>query len=494
MGKMCIRGRFFRIVLRAFMGFSVSEGNIKTKNFGFKMRDNQGHTSGGKKSAGKSGKGKACRVAYTLNNNQPVSCTIIGERPLFYMDFEAGLEEESLAMDGMEFGPLETEITALEKEVKALERLASSFETDEMKLYEALSENAQDIGSAKASPCGDEALNIQRLKKTLRESRLASAYLDLAEQYNVALVSSSTIEYSFYDRRAGKILLNMNIDAASQVLMAVRELRLHWQHRQGALINPLLFHPDSAVLVNRAQVADQAVSMVRVAWELQLSGYKDVWQRIESSPLSDLGRAFAREAFLDFRTINNGVACAAVFESWFLSERCQSQDKRLIQQMLSDHQGYVFDLNTVSKGLTPELIAALGSLPFGKNYLAIHAGTILADPIFTDVRDRSNANFLWFIKFERSFRETEQVLQTSIHPAEGQSKEAAASKKIKDGTHEQQSAQIVHLRPELAESQAGESLESSKRLRAPKTDKGSHPQKNTGTGDNIVYLGRWSVE
>jgi hypothetical protein len=467
---------------------------IKTKKFGFKMRDKQGHTSGGKNRAGKSGRGKACRVAYTLNNNQPVSCTIIGERPLFYMDFDEGLDDEALAMEGMEFGPLETEIASLEKEVKALERFAAGFESDEMKLYEALSANAEDIGTLKTASVEDESFHIQRLKKTLRESRLAGAYLDLAEQYNVSIQSSDTIEYSFYDRRAGKILLNTNIDLSSQILLAVRELRQHWQHRQGALINPLLFHPDSAVLVNRAQTADMAVSMVRVAWELQLSGHKDVWQRIESSPLSDLGRAFAREAFLDFRTINNGVACAAVFEAWFLSERCQAQDKRLIQQMLSDHQGYVFDLESVSKGLTPELIAALGSLPFGKNYLAIHAGTILADPIFTDVRDRSNADFLWFIKFERSFRETEQVLQTSSHPAEGQPRKAAASKQIKDGTHEPQSAQIVQLRPELAGADTGEDGKGSKILRAPKAGKGSHPQKSTGTGDNIVYLGRWSAE
>ncbi|HRQ61581.1 MAG TPA: hypothetical protein PLO23_08755, partial [Alphaproteobacteria bacterium] len=157
---------------------------------------------------------------------------------------------------------------------------------------------------------------------------------------------------------------------------------------------------------------------------------------------------FAREAFLDFRTINNGVACAAVFESWFLSERCQIQDKRLIQQMLADHQGYVFDLDKVSKGLTPEIIAALGSLPFGKNYLAVHAGTILSDPIFTDVRDRSNANFLWFIKFERSFRETEQVLQTSEGPAKAPHP-AAASAQPKDTKNEPVSAQIVHLRPEF---------------------------------------------
>lgn len=449
------------------------------------MSDKQGQSSGGKNRLGK--KFKGCKVAYTLNNAQPVSCTIIGERPLFYMDFDEGLDDEIAAMDGMEFGPLETEINVLEKEIKALERFSAGFQENDHSLFDDLLSNSMDIGAVKTAEKVDSSFHIQRLKKILRESRLAGAYLDLAEQYNVEIVESSSVEYSFYDRRAGKILLNMNIDFASQTLLAVRELRLHWQHRQGALINPLMFHPDSAVLVNRAQTADLAVSMVRVGWELQLSGHKDVWQRIESSPLADLGRAFAREAFLDFRTINNGVACAAVFESWFLSERCQAQDKKLIQQMLADHQGYVFDLDKICKGLTPELIAALGSLPFGKNYLAVHAGTILSDPIFTDVRDRSNANFLWFIKFERSFRETEQVLQTPSHPADGQPIPAVSSKQIKDGTHEEHSAQIIQLRPEQPGSQET----------GGKSTKILKPHKNSSTNkdsDNIVYFGRWSAE
>ena len=32
------------------------------------------------------------------------------------------------------------------------------------------------------------------------------------------------------------------------------------------------------------------------------------------------------------------------------------------------------------------------------------------DPVFMDVRDKSHANFVWFIRFESSFREAETVL------------------------------------------------------------------------------------
>jgi hypothetical protein len=81
--------------------------------------------------------------------------------------------------------------------------------------------------------------------------------------------------------------------------------------------------------------------------------------------------------------------------------------------MLSDYRGYVFEGEQPSQAVTAELVATLGSMPFGKNYLAPYVQTITSDAVFTEVRDRSNANFLWFIKFERSFRETEQELQKS---------------------------------------------------------------------------------
>ena len=160
-------------------------------------------------------------------------------------------------------------------------------------------------------------------------------------------------------------------------------------------------------MVNRVQEADLAVSIVRIAWELQLSGIREIWNYIERSAISDLARAYAREAFNDFRTINNGSASASVFETWFLSERCTQHDKKIVQAMIADYNGYVFDDTNASKAVTAELIAGLGTMPYGKNYLSPYANIIMNDPIFTEVRDRSNANFLWFVKFERSFKETE---------------------------------------------------------------------------------------
>ena len=446
-------------------------------------------------------KRKACRVAYTINNTQPVISTIIGDQPLFYMDYDYSYEdEEDLRFDAAEMKILDSEIDSLRREIETIDKLSQSFALDSTEKVADFHANAHDMFAPLEVK---EDADIEALLATLRESRLATAYLAHADKFGIKIQHSSQVQTASYDRNAGLISINPNIDQAEQQLLAIQELRRHWQHRQGALINPLLFHPDNAVLINRAQVADLAVSMIRVAWELQLAGDKAAWERIENSTLADLGRAFAREAYLDFRTINNGQASAAVFEAWFLTERCRAQDKILINQMLADHKGYVFDLGESEQNITPTLIAALGEMPFGKNYLAEHALTIMDDAIFTDVRDRSNANFLWFIKFERSFRETEQELQTHVDPSAGDIQSFAHNQKSGDLQNgemgkqhgERSSAQIVQLFEETqiaeessAQHQSGDNSGKKQKRLAPKSRIKRRNEK--GGNSNVVYLRR----
>ncbi|HEY8191525.1 MAG TPA: DUF6782 family putative metallopeptidase, partial [Alphaproteobacteria bacterium] len=241
--------------------------------------------------------------------------------------------------------------------------------------------------------------------------------------------------------------INPDRTPGEQLLLAARELRRLWQHRNGALLHPLMFHPEQAILVNRAQIADLSVSMVRIAWELQLANDPAAWDRLEISSMADLAHAFARESALDFRTLNNGAAQSAVFEAWFLSERCRHEDRKLIQQMLADYHGYVFESGQPPQSVTTELISALGSMPFGKNYLAPFVATIAQDAIFTEVRDRSNANFLWFIKFERSFRETEHDLQEDNSVRHRDITHGDSQVNNKDGRigHNEKTANIIAL-------------------------------------------------
>lgn len=369
--------------------------------------------------------GRRVRIAYTLNNYQPVLCTLLSDQPYFYMDEDMSADEDAL-FDEEQYGAIGAEVAALHKKIEAYDKLSAQFiQSPDTRLHRFI-EDAAAIGRAPET----QQNSSETLIAALGESRLAASLYSHARMHDVDIVQDAQTCDAFYDREAGKIFINPSLDDADKLLLAVRELRRHWQHRQGVLLHPLTFHPDQAILINRAQQADLAAAMVRAGWELQLAGHKDVWQRIEHGPLADLGRAFAREAFVDFRTLNSGMACAAVFETWFLSDRCRHADKKLIQAMLADYQGYMFGSEQVSRTISIDIISAMGEMPFGKNYLAAYAQMIMSDPVFTEVRDRSNANFLWFIKFERSFRETEQHLQSSgvIHTssvlAEGSTKDS----------------------------------------------------------------------
>lgn len=365
--------------------------------------------------AGKSGKrGRRCYMAYTLNNTQPVVCTLVADQPYFYMEDQEFQEDDDFL--GLEsYADFEKDLADLKKKMEIADRISKSYECEPERRLEMFS--AEAINVCDQTEKRNAAKNtIEKITGVLNESRMARALLDFAKAHGAVLAESDQASGVHYDRESGKILIHPALAETEQCLLTVRELRRHWQHRKGVLIHPLTFFPDQAVLINRAQIADLSVAMIRVAWELQLAGKRTVWEYIENSPMADLGRSFAREAFVDFRSLANGKASSAVFESWFLSERCRYQDKKLIQAMLADHQGYVFANEEASRNISIELITTLGDQPFGKNYLSPYAQMIISDPIFTEVRDRSNANFLWFIKFERSFRETEQALQGDEGP------------------------------------------------------------------------------
>ncbi len=431
---------------------------------------------------------QVCRVAYTINNHQPVASTIISNQPLFYMDFESSFyeDEEDMSFDAADIGILDQEIRDFKTELEAFERFSSEANTiDSAEKVETFLKNKTTF-SVKTKDQPIHQNDIQNLIDDLQKSRLADAYIECVQTHNVKIAYCNQIEKAHYDRQSAQILINPALEEVEQKLMLTQELRRHWQHRQGALINPLMFHPDNAVLVHRAQMADLATSTVRIAWELQLSGDKAVWERIENSSMEDLARAFAREAFLDFRTINNGQAAAATFEAWFLSERPQMQDKILVNQMLADYKGYVFDKDAVAHAITPSLIAALGVMPFGKNYLAEHATTILSDSLFTEIRDRANANFLWFIKFERSFRDAETDSEQELQHCKSSSANAHSrdgmSNHIQDQT-DGQTGQIITL----FESQSGDKSEKGSKRMAPK----SRSKRRSGhdkPSNNIVYL------
>lgn len=258
-----------------------------------------------------------------------------------------------------------------------------------------------------------EHADLDEIKEILSQSQTGKALLENAKGINIHF--DPQISVSQYYPREKVITLNSNFPKAEMVQLLARELRFVWQKKEENLINPLDYDPEEAILVNRAQRADALMVSVKIAWELKLNGENLIWDHMIRSPLSDMTRVFEIHAQADFRSLNNGEASRAVYDKWFEDNRTKAHDKRIIHQMLLDDTRQALVENKGQKKTIYDALSKLGKMPFGENYMNVSNSRHPADPLYGVIEDRSNANFLWFIKFERNFQEKErQMLETSI--------------------------------------------------------------------------------
>lgn len=377
----------------------------------------------------------AARMACHMGNFTPVAiCNILGDQPLFYIDYvdqeEADFIDPSLADNGIPADYFAENIDDLRRRMARLESASQHIDGYARENIESAFEAA--IEGLKAQ----KTLALEALHEGISKSNLASGLYTAAAAKGVTIRLCPQIDTAIYDRDQKCVLVNPRLPVAMATLVASKALRQAWQHISGTAIHPLHFSPEEAVLLNRIQQADLAVSGIRTAWEMNLSGDKSAWARILTLSSYDLATGFAREAIADFRALNNGHASHAAFERWFFSGRCKDVDRKLIQTMLADHHGLIFENVQVSKMVTNDIIAKTGELPHGKNYLSNLIEVVLSDPLFTEVRDRSNANFLWFIKFERSFRASEDGLEHNLQDMPQIPAGASSSAPTQETAHE----------------------------------------------------------
>ncbi len=256
-----------------------------------------------------------------------------------------------------------------------------------------------------------DVVAIDGLVETIRLSRTGAALLDALDNAGVKIVYDAQIPVSQYYPRSGGGLITLNPHRPRGDLFNAlcREIRRAWQHHHDALVNPLSFEPEEAVLVNRAQQADVMMIAVKIAWELRLVGQPEAWDYLTFSPMADVSRTFELRAQNDFRTLNNGEASRAAYDKFFENSRTKMHDKRIIHQMLLDESGYIRSRNQRER-VSMSLFQKLGEMPHSRNYLSMHADRAPTDHAYATVEDRSNANFLWFIKFERNFQEKEAAM------------------------------------------------------------------------------------
>lgn len=264
------------------------------------------------------------------------------------------------------------------------------------------------------SDAADPAL-LSALEEKIVLSRTGASLLNHRREKIALCFDPQTVLSQFYPN-GGKPVISINpFHPFGDLLNTLsRELRRAWQYAEGALVNPLDYDPDEAVLINRAQQADAFMISIKIAWELKLIGENDAWNALVGSPVADVSRVFEIHAQKDFRTLNNGEASRAAYDKFFEESRTKLCDKRIIHQMLLDDNGYMRPTLKRARA-EPALFQKLGTLPYGRNYLAITGKRPPMDTSYATVEDRSNANFLWFVKFERSFQEKEmRMLEESV--------------------------------------------------------------------------------
>lgn len=256
----------------------------------------------------------------------------------------------------------------------------------------------------------DEKVDLEKVEMLLERSRLADALLQGHANKKTQIVFDQQVFGTVFHKHQNIVALNPQMTMGEAVFTIVRELRRAWLSSDGDILYPLAYEPDDAILLNRILEADASVIASWVAWDLKLQGFEFVWEYALSTNEALVVETFGQSAKENFRNFNNGTAAKEAFNAWFVSGMSRRCDHKLIQEMLADDKGYVFKGEEPSIAITSSLIDFIGELPIDRNYLHGMEEKPLPGSDYALVTDRSNANFLWFVKFERNFQETEKTM------------------------------------------------------------------------------------
>ncbi len=337
-------------------------------------------------------------------------CNMIGDQPLFYIDTIDEADEELFMFEETQAFPTDERfLSAMRAKLDAYEKTAETL--SKVKLETA--EHEFDKTFFSATP---KINSMDSIVDYGSQSGLFKSYLTKMDAAHIKLCADVETATAAYDRDLKIIYFNPSLDNLMAAKSLIRAMRTAWHHHNGALLNPLLFQPEEAVLLNRLIEADNDIAIVAFLWDMKLAGDKQAWPNAMASMDYDICTAYAMEAMTDFRAIKSGLAMRAAFEKWFLSGRCKSHDRDIIQIMMGDNTDITISNEDSSRMIAMDIIAALGKQPLGQNYLAPIVTNIMNDPIFGEVRDRSNANFLWFVTFERRMESIENEMDNQTEP------------------------------------------------------------------------------
>lgn len=355
-----------------------------------------------------------CSFAMHYGGRSLPACTHISTEPLFYDQYSGVDDEEDDIFNLALIAQLEEDIENTRRALAATEAHLNAVSVPGVDVVDAFIQEGRAITSGASLQAAENTVSVAEVVEFLAKSKswTCREMIGKAREKGVVFEETNQITLTEVNLETNQVLVRESLveeDKTLAVLLALR--RMLYPRR-----NPLDFHPDVAVLANRAQVCDDAVFLIKCAWELSQAGNSRPLARIYNTFAHDLVKAFAREVVMDPSTLHSGKASLAAFEMWFLSERCRGVDRKLVQKMLSDYAGYYFNEDAeISRQELKTMLNFTGKMPVGRNYLEDYADLMIRDPVFSDVRDRANSNFIWFIKFERGFA-TEESLELEDPP------------------------------------------------------------------------------
>ena len=315
------------------------------------------------------------RFAYTYKNTHPTWCSLISEDCLFYPKGPVD-EDYDEEYDGED--PV---LVALERDIADIRKkqsLARRRLPQESDIYKQLKANSFD---------GSRLWETDQLLELINSVAIGRK---LTREVSRAIVGP-VICAEFC---SGTLVVNNTRDIIEVALAAIKSIRTRR--------NPVhAYQIESLILYHRLIEADSLYWMFRWSWEKLLTG-DEAPIALYRSIYDELAVAGTREAMGDFRSLKSGKCGQAVTETWFLTELCRAIDTRTIRGVLADysHHKWVDELPF-------EAALNIAELKGEVNYLSKVLRMMMVDPVFTEVRSRQDANFVWFLKFEGSFQEAE---------------------------------------------------------------------------------------
>ncbi len=354
-------------------------------------------------------------MAYTLGRKQPVLCTLLGNDPFFF-----DIDPEALADD------LDEKISLADANFNVPEALKIARETSDGFITLGDDDAGLPLTDDLVALCRNAlapaaGLNCAEAFALLQQSTTGKVLLAQAEASGLDVATSDIVDGVELNVSTKTIMINPGLSNEAAALLIAREIR----HFALLPVCDALKNPESAILVNRAMQAELATLPVQIGWELNLAGHSDVWDCLGRSAQADLVYAYGHRASSDFRALRDGRAAMAAFDQWFYSGRTRKADRSLIQSLLAMSE--TLPEQTASANRTVEALRAIGDRGLGRNYLIENLSNIMQDGFYADVRDRSNANFLWFVKFERSYRAAEAYIDEKSETKTGTNSEGGAT-------------------------------------------------------------------